>query len=202
MSEFIRDNHVNNLPDCYCKSKNSNNFKLLELERLTLSDFRKTLQELYDILDINNTKGITLDYYGDTVGVERGNLTDTQYLIMIKAKIVHNLSNGSYPSVLNALCSTFNCHPSEINIIEADEPCKVKAVVLPLGSIVNSGLSIDKCSEVINQLLPTGISLDTYLYEGTFIFAESENEHSNDSGFSDFEGGTIGGYLGYVQGGN
>ena len=29
MSEFVKDNHVKNLTDVFCKSKESNNFKLL-----------------------------------------------------------------------------------------------------------------------------------------------------------------------------
>lgn len=49
MSEFIIDNHVKNLPDIFCKSKENNNLKLLELERLTIEEYRKTLQELFDV---------------------------------------------------------------------------------------------------------------------------------------------------------
>jgi len=170
VSEFKKSNLVDNLHDCYSKSEFSNNFKLLELERLAVNDFRTNLKELQSILEIDKATGITLDQYGDMVGMERGSLTDDQYLIMIKAKIMQNLSNGSYPSVLNALSISFGCSPSEINIKESDDPCKVKAVSLPLSAIVNKGLSIEKTNQIIEQLLPVGIMLETYLYEGTFTF--------------------------------
>ena len=56
MSEFVKDNHVKNLPDVFCKSKESNNFKLLELERLTLVEYRKTLQELFNMIKLENAR--------------------------------------------------------------------------------------------------------------------------------------------------
>ena len=131
MSEFVKDNHVKNLPDVFCKSKESNNFKLLELERLTLEEYRKTLQELFDMIKLENATGKTLDLYGETVGQARGRATDEQYILMIKAKLMQNLSNGSYPSVLNSLCVTFDCKPSQIYIEESQEPCQRQLVQSP-----------------------------------------------------------------------
>ena len=94
---------LDNLPDVFCKSKESNNFKLLELERLTLEEYRKTLQELFDMIKLENATGKTLDLYGETVGQARGRATDEQYILMIKAKLMQNLSNGSYQSELRTL---------------------------------------------------------------------------------------------------
>lgn len=196
MSEFKSDNHVMNLPDSYCKTTESNNFKLLELERLTNEEYRQTLQDLFDVLDLDNARGRTLDMYGDTVGQARGNASDEQYILMIKAKLMRNLSNGSYPSILNALCTTFNCSPEEICITESDEPCKVEAVALPLDIIIKSNISADDTVELIKQLLPVGIALQSYLFDGTFTFSDIEDEYNEEEGFCDVEGGTIGGYLG------
>lgn len=196
MSEFITDNYVKNLPDSYCKTYESNNFKLLELERLTTEEYRKTLQDLFDVLDLDNAKGKTLDMYGDMVGQSRGSATDEQYILMIKAKLMRNLSNGSYPSVLNALCTTFDCSPSAIYITENEEPCTVEAVALPLDVIIKSNISTNDTVNLIKQLLPVSIALKSYLFDGTFTFSNIENEYSEEEGFCDVEGGTIGGYLG------
>lgn len=135
MGEFIKDNHVKNLPDSFCKSTESNNYKLLELERLTLEDYRKTLQELFDVIKLENAGGKVLDMYGETVGQLRGKATDEQYILMIKAKLMQNLSNGSYPSILNALCTTFDCKPEDVYIEESDMPCTVNVVRLPLEAV-------------------------------------------------------------------
>ncbi len=200
LSEFITDNHAKNLPDSYCKTSESNNFKLLELERLTMDEYRQTLQEISDVLNLDNAKGKTLDMYGDMVGQSRGNTTDEQYILMIKAKLMRNLSNGSYPSILNALSVTFNCSSSEISIIESERPCAVEIVSLPLKTIIKANISTDDTIELIKQLLPVGITLQSYLFDGTFTFSSVEDEYNEEEGFCDVEGGTIGGYFGMTGG--
>ena len=94
MQAEYNENLVKNLPDAYKKTTDSNNFKILEVERLALSDVRASLQEVANILDINNAKGKTLDLYGERVGQARGLADDDKYLLMIKAKLMRNLSNG------------------------------------------------------------------------------------------------------------
>ena len=201
MSEFIKDNHVKNLPDAFCKSTESNNYKLLELERLTVEDYRQTLQELFDVIKLENAHGKVLDMYGETVGQLRGKATDEQYILMIKAKLMHNLSNGSYPSVLNSLCTTFDCEPKDVYIEESDAPCTVNVIRLPLEAIVKADISPENTTKLIKSLLPVGVNLQSYLYEGTFTFSDDENEYSPNEGFCDTEGGAIGGYLGIAGSG-
>lgn len=201
MSEFIKDNHVKNLPDAFCKSTESNNYKLLELERLTVEDYRQTLQELFDVIKLENAHGKVLDMYGETVGQLRGKATDEQYILMIKAKLMHNLSNGSYPSVLDSLCTTFDCEPKDVYIEESDAPCTVNVIRLPLEAIVKADISPENTTKLIKSLLPVGVNLQSYLYEGTFTFSDDENEYSPNEGFCDTEGGAIGGYLGIAGSG-
>lgn len=201
MSEFIKDNHVKNLPDVYCKSKDSNNYKLLELERLTLDEYRETLYQLFDVLDLENARGQTLDMYGMMAGQPRGKATDEQYILMIKAKLMQNLSNGSHPSILNALCVTFDSSPDEITIVENENPCKVDVISLPLRAIIKSNINTKDTTAMIQQLLPAGVTLTSYLYNGTFTFSDQENEYGENEGFCDVEGGMIGGYFGIASGG-
>lgn len=196
MAEYNASNHALNLPDAYKKTKDSNNFKILEIERCQVNDFRQTLQQLSDCLDIDNATGKTLDLYGEMVGQPRGLATDDQYLIMIKARIMRTLSNGCYESIMNAICMTFGCSPSLVYIKESEQPCVVEAVSLPLDIIMRSGLTVSQTNEIVRRMLPVGVRLETSLFEGTFEFAENEGEYDEEAGFNDVENGTMGGYFG------
>ena len=202
-AEFKR-NLVKNLPDVYKKTTDSNNFKILEVERLSLEYIRERLREIDNILDINNAKGKTLDLYGERVGQARGVAADDKYLLMIKAKIARNLSNGSYPSIISALCQTFDCEPSEIFITDGDKPCTVNVKELPLTVINKAGLTTSQTVAIIKSLLPAGVSLNSFSFEGTFEFGANEyeigiNVKGEPCGFYDVEQDK-GGYLGATAG--
>ncbi len=190
---------VKNLPDAFKKTTDSNNFKILEVEKRTLAEIREKLHQIDNILDINNATGKTLDLYGERVGQARGVAPDEKYLLMIKAKIMRNLSSGSYPSIITALCRTFNCEPSQVFITDGDEPCTVTVTTLPLTVINKAGLTTSQTVAIIKSLLPVGVSLNSFLFEGTFEFSANENEYDEEKGFADDEG-TIGGYLGATSG--
>lgn len=201
MEMEYNQNLVKNLPDAYKKTTDSNNFKILEVERLACEDLRKTLQEIDNILDIDNAKGKTLDMYGERVGQARGLANDDKYILMIKAKIMRNLSNGSYPSIINALCETFECEPSQVLVIDDTEPCTVKVMSLPLSVINAAGLTISQTLAIIKSILPVGISLTSFYFEGTFEFGTDENEIDETKGFAISEADqSIGGELGAMQG--
>lgn len=196
---FNSENHVKNLPDVYDKRTGSNNFKILEIERVACNDLRTALQEVDKILDLNQATGKTLDMYGKRVGQARGLATDAQYLYMIKSKIMRNVSNGSYNGVVNAICATFDCEPSEVLIVETDNPCTVQLVSIPLDVINKAGLTTSQVVALIKSILPVGITLETVIFEGTFCFSDIENEKDENGGFSN-DTGTIGGYFGMIYG--
>lgn len=195
---FNRKNHAKNLPDSYKKTKDSNNYKILEVERLACAKLRETLYEIDSILDINNATGKTLDLYGERVGQSRNGATDEKYLCMIKAKIMQNLSNGSIPSIQRALCAIFDCDPSQVSITNGDKPCTVVVSNLPLETITKAGFSIEQAEKIVQSLLPVGVNLETFMIEGTFVFAENDGLIDANVGFSDVDGGT-GGYFGTLD---
>lgn len=199
MRAKFNKNLVKNLPDAFKKSTDSNNFKILEIERVACNNLRERLQDISDILDINNAKGKTLDLYGERVGQARGQATDEKYLLMIKAKILRNISNGSYPSVVAAICETFNCEPSQVLITEDEQACSVTLAALPLEIINAAGLTTSQTVAIIKSMLPVGVTLTAFLFEGTFEFAASDNEYDEEKGFAN-DAGTIGGYLGATAG--
>lgn len=200
MNKFNYENYAANLPDCYSKGEQSNNFKILAVEKYVIDDFKKDIADIFNSLDLNESKGSTLDLYGEMLSQPRGVATDAQYILLIRSKIMRNLSGGDYPSVLKAICMTFDCEPSQVYIKEKDSPCTVELVVLPLSVINRAGLTTKQTVAMIKQLLPVGITLESFLFEGTYTFSNLENDYDEEAGFCDVEGGTIGGYFGLVYG--
>lgn len=200
MIDFNKDNYVKNLPDSFQKDNDSNNYKILENERLSVEEHLADLYGIYEILNIDNAYGKTLDRYGERVGQPRGLATDRQYILMIKAKIMRALGNGTYPSVLKSLCMTFGCEPEQVYIKETNELCQVKMVTLPLDVLNTSGMTVNQVTQLIKSILPICIRMDGLSLEGTFEFSDSENDYDETKGFCDAEGGNIGGYLGYISG--
>ena len=85
MKYFDEKNHANNLPDYYAKSITSNNYKLLKSEKISVDSLSKDISDLFEMLEIDNAIGATLDKYGEMVGQPRGVATDAQYRYMISA---------------------------------------------------------------------------------------------------------------------
>lgn len=197
MAEFYFDNLAKNLPDTYKKDTDSNNYKILEVERTANHHLRDVLEQIDNILDINNATGAILDMYGKRFGQARGTASDAQYLAMIKSRIMRSLCDGSYKNIVDAICFTFNCNIDDVLIRETG----AAAVTLeksPLSAIINSGFSARQAEQVIKTLLPVGVELESVLFEGTFEFGEAEYEYDESAGFSEAENGEIGGYFGWT----
>ena len=187
-----------NLPDAYDKKPTSNNYKILEIERLEAETLREGLYNIESILDISKATGKTLDYYGERIGQKRGLATDDQYRVLILAKIMRHLSNGSYNSVVECLSKTFNCELDEIQFVDEEETCTISIKTLPVEKISKAGFTQKQALAIIKSMIPICITLNSYYVESTFEFAEDETTYDEDKGFTDVEGGTVGGYFGYL----
>lgn len=204
MKKPFQDIHVLNLPDAFRKDKNSNNYKLLEIEKLSADELRKNLNAVDEILDFEKATGKTLDYYGERVGQPRGSATDAQYLMMIKGKIMLNRVNGSYGSISEALCFMLDCKPDEINIEDDSDPRTVNVNKVPLNTIVKSGMSVNQMLALVQRLLPVNVILKQFLFDGTFEFSGGYDDTAVDGATKGFTGeygktmhdDAIGGYLG------
>lgn len=198
---YNKEHPAYNLPDAFVKAPNSNNYKILEIERCESVILRERLAYVESILDIMNASGKTLDLYGERVGQKRGLATDEQYRVLILARILRNLSNGSYDSVVKCLSMIFKCDPSEIHFENetSDEAkmCTLEIVKLPVDKISQAGFTQKQAMAIIKAMIPICVSVKDYFVESTFEFAENETTYDNDKGFTDVEGGTVGGYFGY-----
>lgn len=175
MKLFDNTNYVNNLPDKYAKGTDSNNYKLLLMERNSLIALENDIKAVDETLDIDKATGETLDLYGEMFKQPRGIATDEQYRIMIRAKIARNICDGSINSVLQAIRQTFSCDVSEISIVNSNEPCTVKIEKFPLSVVTKAGFTTGQAVQIIKSILPVGIQIE-FNFEGTFELCSSENE--------------------------
>lgn len=196
-THFNRDIPVKNLPDAYSKAKNSNNAKILEVEKSAVDALREATAAIYESLDIEKAYGKTLDLYGDMIGQLRGTATDEQLIVLIKNRIMRNIANGDHTSVVNAICMTFGCDPSDVLLTELDGSCKVTLEGVPIQKLVESNIDIETAVQIVFDLMPVGVFVEAATFAGTFEFSGSELEYNEAAGFGS-EDQTIGGYFGYV----
>ena len=198
ITQFNRDDLAKNLPDAYRKDVNSNISKILQIEKAEMDRLRADIQALRDSHDIDNACGKTLDLYGQRVGQERGKATDDQYRVLIKARIMRNFANGDYNSVVRLLAMIFGCDPSEINLTETDEPCKVWLDKLPFSALNSMVIDINTVLKIVREAMPAGVSLESVSFTGTFEFSSgSELVYDEAKGFAD-QAQTMGGFFGYI----
>lgn len=199
VTQFNRDNLVKNLPDAYRKDSDSNNAKILEIEKRSTDIVREAIRAIAESTNIETATGKTLDMLGGMLGQARGIATDEQYRILIKSRIVRNLAGADHTSIVKAICATFNCSPSEV-ILTEPAPCKVVVEGLPYSKLNDSNIDINTAVAIINNLMPAGVFMEALSFSGTFEFGGVDMEYSADAGFGD-EAQTIGGYLGLLSDG-
>lgn len=218
MKQFNYENHAKNLPDSFAKRESSNNYKILLAEKLSVEDLSNASEMAYKTLDIDlDVSGAsetektlfskTLDLYGEMLNQPRGIATDEQYRLMLKSKIMQSISGGDFNSVIKAICMTFNCSAFDVVIVETDKPCTVLVEKLPTGTIAKAGLTTAQSMQMIRRLMPAGVNVESFSFDGTFEFCATEADMKADDGatkgFTDTEANmkneeALGGYLGAV----
>ena len=197
--KLFQDDLIKNLPDCYNKERNSNNYKLLQLIKYDSDKYRDLLNELFECLDLDSAKGYTLNLFGEMVGQKRGLATDEQYLILIKTKIARNRCKGDYLSIVDCLCRILKCKPSDILVENDDKPATVKIAKIALDTILLADMTPSQFTQLVKSMLPAGVALESSVYAGTFTFSDSEDEASMTEGFCQNEGDDYGGYFGVLS---
>jgi hypothetical protein len=198
MAEFNFDNLAANLPDALRKDKDSNNYKLLLIEKKI---YDRLLQILYDVeacMDIDNCSGATLDLWGQRQQIARGTADDNQYRLLVKATIGQNLCDGSRNSIADALAHMLSCDPNKIRITSGTKKNSVSVIDIPLATIRQAEFTEEQITDTITKLLAEGVTLESINYSGTFELGEAWGENDPDKGLADLER-TIGGTLGMVR---
>lgn len=196
--------NADRLPDCYRKDPESNNYKLLEINSLAVSELKADIGAVADVLDLNRAGGKTLDLYGDMLQQRRGLLDDEQYRYMLLSRIGRNVVQGDYASIMNALVLMFNGRQGDItlddlDLYEEECPCVVKLTKFPMSVLMNAGFTSGQAVQMIEMLLPVCVTLAADNFEGTFEFSDTVEEYDEAAGFAD-SAQSFGGYFGLLLG--
>lgn len=195
IAQFNREQPVKNLPDAYRKDINSNNRKILEIERDAMNQLRAGINAIDACLDLNQAAGKTLDLYGEMLDQPRGAATDEQYRIMIMARITRALARSDHDSIVHAISTAFGCDPSEVLLVEPEGTCSVRLESLPFDKLNSSGIDTITAVQIVKRLIPAGVQLESLNFSGTFEFGDIETVYDEETGFGDVDQ-TVGGHLG------
>lgn len=198
MKEFAYNKPEYNLSDAFKKSADSNNYKLLHINAESKSDMEQMFDDLNRLLDIDNAAGVHLDMYGKMFNVKRGQDSDDKYRIQIKSKIGQNFTDGRHEKIIEILAFVLQCDTSDIKLKNGETTGSVVLEDIPLNVLITAGFDTSRVNSLIEDLLPVGVTLTSFVYSGTFEFGTGENEQDNTKGFANADG-TIGGYLGLVE---
>lgn len=188
--------YIHHLPDVYRKDEDSNNYKLLLLEQRLVEGLYKDIEGVWEVSNIYEATGSTLDLYGEMYDQPRGKATDEQYRYLIVQKVAQNMVEGDYNSIVSSLAVAFNVPVEEFQLRETDNPAEVEVVDLPFSVLTEAGLTAEQAVEIIRTVLPAGVTLAPMELAGTFEFGFAD-EYDENKGFGNVEQ-TIGGYFGYL----
>jgi hypothetical protein len=217
MAIFNFDDFEKNLPDAFRKDKESNNYKLLKVEKHIYDLIGAMFQSIYNILDIDNATGAVLDDYSSRLNVKRttdehlralfesGEITeeeyrkksDAQYLIRLKSAISKSFSDGTRDSIAKALAFVLSSSTDRIKLVEGEDN-SVHIVDLPMSVLFDAGFTSAQIVKMVEDMLPEGVTVATAEFTGTFEFSELYEIDEDNTGFADIEG-TMGGSFGLLE---
>lgn len=198
MAMFNFDNLAANLPTALRKDINSNNYKLLLVEKIIYDKILEIYRSIHSCLNIDNCTGKTLELWGERQQVLKGKLSYEQLLLAIKASVGQSFSDGTHGSVVSALAYILSCEKKAIKIKSGDEKNTVDIVDIPLKVAEQAKFTDKQIVELINVLLPAGVSVKQVVFSGTFELGETWGEQDAEKGLSDLER-TVGGELGMAR---
>lgn len=125
---------MDRLSSNYDKDPTGNVYKLAQLTINHLQENEDTLNLMHDWGDIDQAQGKTLDMHGLDVGQYRGQAADDVYRVLIKSKIIRNLSDGSINTVLEFVSFVLQCDITEISMRELWNDFTSKNLLPPFAS--------------------------------------------------------------------
>ena len=163
MAEINYDDPIENLPDAFAKDKDSNNYKLLMLS-VQSSDMQEAIfRKMFNSLDIDSAGGSNIDHiFGERIRLKRGGSNDLQYIMRLKAKIMQNTSDSSFPKIVEALAYIFQCEKSEIVLEASDSDNAIFVRNIPLDKIQAADFTPYQVLELIRRILAVNVKIGEY----------------------------------------
>ncbi|PIC73350.1 DUF2612 domain-containing protein [Sporosarcina sp. P17b] len=202
---FNTQDIVSKLVDYFDKRPDSNISKLLGVLSNEVQEIKEANETVMLWRNIDDAEGATLDNIGSDVRIFRGSATDELYRLLIKAKIIRNLSDGTMDGIIRAIAMALSAQLDEVKIVEKwhdpfePESLTIKAINMPLSRVIEAGMSDEEFVRVVRHIIAAGIKIEEILLQGTFELGD-ENEDLYDPmrGFSDTNNPETGGYLGSI----
>jgi len=116
--------------------------------------------------DIDKAEGNTLDRYGANFGVARGGANDVFYRLLIRVKLLAQISGGDIDTIIAAVAGLYEIPPTDVNLHEVF-PAKV-LIDMTEENVPEGYEEIkDLVGILIKRLLAAGVGLDmTYTSYG------------------------------------
>ena len=109
--------------------------------------------------DIDNAEGAALDRHGANFGVARGDADDTFYRLLIRIKLLAQISGGDIDTILSAISGLYEIPAERIELYEIF-PAKVQIAIFE-DDLPESYMDIrDLVGMLTKRLLAAGIGLD------------------------------------------
>lgn len=110
--------------------------------------------------NIDNAQGKVLDRYGKNFGVQRDGTSDTFYRLLIKVKMIAQLSGGDIDTVINAVASLYEIDPEKIRFAEIF-PAKIMVTIQASDLGEEQLKAIDIVSKLIKRIIAAGVGFYT-----------------------------------------
>jgi hypothetical protein len=118
------------------------------------------LLKLWDNIDY--AKGSVLDRYGANFGVRRNGASDAFYRLLIKVKLLSQLSGGDIDTVINAAASLFGIPAEKVSLAEVF-PAKISMAVNEADLDPETLEMVADIAAMLKRILAAGVGLITTL---------------------------------------
>lgn len=165
------------LTSYYNKSDEYNAWHQLEPETnigklFSLADWAYTIiQDNAELVrqwdDIDKARGVVLDRHGKNYGVARGGADDVFYRLMIKVKMLAQVSGGNIETIISSGAGLYEISPQRVELYEVF-PAKVQIILYEDDLPEGYSDKRDQIGALIKRILMAGVGLDMrYIDEDT-----------------------------------
>lgn len=143
----------NRLPERFRKPNNKKLYYVLY--GYGFDEMEKALGEVEDSRDISKASGKSLDYLGANVGESRNGQDDDRYRLLIKTRIIANLSMGDIPTINHILSTLID--DKYFGLVEGFKELKEPASFL----VDYDGFTNQDLDFLINRVKAAGVAYKT-----------------------------------------
>lgn len=162
-----------------------------------LDDIKIVYKRIEDWRDLQQAEGVALDKIGQDLLQFRGEVNDEVYRVLIASRIARDKATGTYNNMIEVLSLALNVDPTEIVIEEgiAGEPQTITLIQIPLGTLIQIGMTIGQLGKIVAKLTAAGIGVKYIEFYGTFRYGPDTLIQDSETGYGDVDM-TTGGRLG------